>query len=110
VLLAFTVFVGGSMASFIGNSVTLFRPDAEAIALIQWVQILIGWIAGSVAWLLEPFGQASPNSMVVEGRLVSWAGVGRDLLVIGLLWCGMVLGIGLLVFRRRELATYSGHG
>ncbi|MCP4068096.1 MAG: hypothetical protein GY741_07430 [Phycisphaeraceae bacterium] len=110
VLLAFTVFVGGSMASFIGNSVTLFRPDAEAIALIQWVQILIGWIAGSVAWLLEPFGQASPNSMVVEGRLVSWAGVGRDLLVIGLLWCGMALGIGLLVFRRRELATYSGHG
>jgi hypothetical protein len=41
---------------------------------------------------------------------VAWSGVLRDLLVIGLLWSGLVLSVGWAIFRRRELATYSGHG
>jgi ABC-type transport system involved in multi-copper enzyme maturation permease subunit len=110
VLLSFAVFIGGSMTSFIANSVMLFRPDADAILPIQIVQIGVAWIASSVAFLLEPFGRASPNTMVIEGRLVAWSGVLRDLLVIGLLWSGLVLSVGWAIFRRRELATYSGHG
>ena len=110
VLLSFTVFIGGSMSSFITNSVSMFSPDADAILPIQIVQVGIAWIASSVAFLLEPFGRASPNAMVIEGRLVAWSGVLRDLLILGLLWSGLVLGIGWAIFRRRELATYSGHG
>jgi hypothetical protein len=110
VLLSFTVFIGGSMTSFITNSVSMFRPDADAILPIQIVQVGIAWIASTVAFLLEPFGRASPNSLVIEGRLVAWSGVLRDLLVIGFLWSSLVLGLGWAIFRRRELATYSGHG
>ena len=110
VLLSFTVFIGGSMTSFITNSVMMFRPDADAILPIQIVQVGIAWIASSVAFLLEPFGRASPNTLVIEGRLVAWSGILRDLWVIGLLWSSLVLGLGWAIFRRRELATYSGHG
>jgi ABC-type transport system involved in multi-copper enzyme maturation permease subunit len=110
ILLAFTVFVGGSMTPFISESLNQFRPDADAIAPIRLVQLAIAAVARSVEWLLRPFGEASPNRLVVEGRLVSLNDVARNLLVIGLFWCGSALAIAWAVFRRRELATYSGHG
>ncbi|MFM1833467.1 MAG: hypothetical protein RLZZ461_1783, partial [Planctomycetota bacterium] len=110
ILLAFTVFVGGSMTPFISESINQFRPDPDAIAIIRMIQIAIAAVARSVEWLLRPFGEASPNRLVVEGRLVSLNDVVRNLLVIGLFWCGAALSIAWAVFRRRELATYSGHG
>jgi len=110
ILLAFTVFVGGSMTPFISTSLNQFRPDQDAAAVIRIVQLGIAAIARSVEWLLRPFGEASPNRMVVEGRLVSLNDVARNLLVIGVFWCGAALAVAWAVFRRRELATYSGHG
>ena len=110
ILLAFTVFVGGSMTPFISESVNQFRADEDAIAFIRFAQTAIAGVASSVEWLLRPFGQASPNRLVIEGRLVSIDAVLGNLLVIGIFWCGFALAIGWGVFRRRELATYSGHG
>ena len=110
VLLAFTVFVGGSLAPFIAMSVEEYRIAADTawpIRIVQWGIVLI---AQSAEWLLRPFGEASPTSLVVEGRLVGLSGVLRNFLQIGVFWCGLVLFIGWWVFRRRELATYSGHG
>ena len=109
-LLAFTVFLGGSMTPFISTSLAQFRPDQDAIMLIKLVQMLIAAVARAAEWLLSPFGEASPNRLVVEGRLVSVGGVFRDFAVIGIFWCGSVLLVGWAVLRRRELATYSGHG
>ncbi len=110
ILLAFTVFVGGSMTPFISTSLAQFRPDEDAFILIVWIQVLISAVARAAEWLLRPFGEASPNRMVVEGRLVSISGVIRDGFVIGVFWCGTILLLGWTVLRRRELATYSGHG
>ena len=109
-LLAFTVFLGGSMTPFISTSLSQFRPDEDAILLIKIVQMVIAAIARAAEWLLRPFGEASPNRLVVEGRLVSLGAVVRDFVVIGLFWCGTVLLVGWAVLRRRELATYSGNG
>ncbi len=110
ILLSFTVFVGGSASPFIAVSLGQFRPDSDAIAVIRWAQYGIALIAAAAEWLLRPFGETSPNRSVVEGRLVSMGGLGRDILVIGFFWCGAILAGGWLIFRRRELATYSGHG
>ncbi|MCP4833299.1 MAG: ABC transporter permease [Phycisphaera sp.] len=109
-LLAFTVFLGGSMTPFISTSLSQFRPDQDAFLLIKIVQMVIAAIARAAEWLLRPFGEASPNRLVVEGRLVSLGAVVRDFAVIGVFWCGAVLTIGWAVLRRRELATYSGNG
>lgn len=110
ILLAFTVFIGGSMTPFISTSIDQFRPDAEAVLPVRMIQIVIAAIARSVEWLLRPFGQASPNRLVIEGRLVSVGAMIQNLLVIGIFWSGATLAAGWAVFRRRELATYSGHG
>ncbi len=109
-LLAFTVFLGGSMTPFISTSLSQFRPDNDAFFLIKLVQMVIAGVARSAEWLLRPFGEASPNRLVVEGRLVSGGSLIRDFAVIGVFWCGSVLLVGWAVLRRRELATYSGHG
>ena len=75
--------------------------------MVQWA--IVG-VAYSAEWRLRPFGEASPNVLVVEGRLVPWRGVMRNFLQIGIFWSGCALLIGWWAFRRRELATYSGHG
>jgi ABC-type transport system involved in multi-copper enzyme maturation permease subunit len=110
ILLAFTIFVGGSMTPFISDSLGQFRPDADTVAPIRIAQTVIAAVARSIEWLLRPFGESSPNRLVVEGRLVSLGDLFRNLMVIGAFWCGATLFIGWWVFRRRELATYSGHG
>ncbi len=110
ILLAFTVFIGGSMTPFISESLVQFRPDADAVAPIRIVQSAIAAIARAVEWLFRPFGEASPNRLVVEGRLVSLGDVALNLGLIGVFWCGLALAVAWAVFRRRELATYSGHG
>lgn len=110
VMLAFTIFIGGSLAPFIAMSVDEFRVDPETVwpvRLVQWAVIGVAW---SAEWLLRPFGEASPNVLVVEGRLVPWIGVLRNLLQIGVFWSGFALLIGWWAFRRRELAIYSGNG
>lgn len=110
VMLAFTIFIGGSLAPFIAMSMNEFRVHPDTIwplRMVQWGVIGIAW---SAEWLLRPFGDASPNVLVVEGRLVPWRGVLRNLLQIGVFWSCLALLVGWWAFRRRELATYSGHG
>ncbi len=109
-LFAFTVFIGGSLTPFIAESVDQFRPGEDALPIIRFAQYAIAAIARSVEWLLRPFGEAGPNRLVVEGRLVSIDTVLGNLAIIGVFWSGLALAIGWAVFRRRELATYSGHG
>ena len=110
VLLAFSVFVGGSLAPFIAMSVEEYRIAADTAWPIRMVQWCIVGIAQSAEWMLRPFGEANPTTLVIEGRLVGLGGVVRNILQIGVFWCGLVLFIGWWVFRRRELATYSGQG
>lgn len=110
ILLAFTVFIGGSMTPFISTSIDQFRPKEDATAVVWVFQTVIAAIARSVEWLLRPFGQSSPNRLVIEGRLVSVSSMLQNLFVIGIFWSGATLAAAWAVFRRRELATYSGHG
>ena len=110
VMLAFTVFIGGSLAPFIAMSIDEFQIDPATIWPLRMVQWGVVGVAYSAEWLLRPFGEASPNVLVVEGRLVPWRGVLTNILQIGIFWSGCALLVGWWAFRRRELATYSGNG
>ena len=63
-----------------------------------------------VEYLLRPFGQTSANDLLVKGRNVSYQRMTQAIAVIGLAWTGTTFIIGWLVFRRKELAIYSGQG
>jgi hypothetical protein len=59
---------------------------------------------------VRSFGDARANGPVVEGRLVSWELVLRTFALIGVAWSGVMLLFGFIVFRRKEIAIYSGQG
>lgn len=117
-MFSFTVFIAGTIAPFLADSLREYYPpvmregDWSNIGLvIQWgFQSVIRGIAQVIVWLLENFGHFNPNTKLVEGRLISWNLLAVGLVVIGVVWSGLALIAGWLVFRRRELATYSGQG
>ena len=109
-LLAFTVFAIGSLSPFLTTSIDYYGATANAPAVIQWTQIGIKAIAASVNWLLGGFGAVDATESLVRGRLISSQALVRVVGGIGFAWTAMALVIGFLLFRRKEVALYSGQG
>jgi hypothetical protein len=60
-----------------------------------------------VGHLFKIYADLRPTGRLVDGLRLSWADVSWGVAVLSL--CTAVLYVvGVLVFRRRELATYSG--
>lgn len=102
-LLSFSIFIGGSIAPFLGMSLNQYSPT-------NVVEVVIAWIASMVHILLQRFGAVQPSQMLVEGRVVPWSEVGLEFFWLLIVWAGLALVIGFLAFRRKELAIYSGQG
>lgn len=108
-LVVFTVFAAGSVGPFLATSVAEYqiRSDATLVVAFEWA---VRSVAGATEFAVRAFGDARANGPLVEGRLVSWGLVGRTLALIGVAWSGVLLVVGCLIFRRKELAIYSGQG
>jgi hypothetical protein len=117
-LLAFTVFLAGTLGPFLAESLDVYYPpltsqmDWSNVGLvIQWAfQTVIRSIAQLMVFMLKGFGEYRPTQMLVEGRLIPWSQLGIGFLKLGVLWSGLSMLIGFLVIRSRQLAIYSGHG
>jgi len=108
-LIVFTALGAGSIGSFLGTSVSEYRIRTDSAA-VKAFEGLVKGIAGATEFTLRAYSQAKANGPLVEGRLVSWMDVGRTFLLIGLGWSGLLLLGGFALFRRKELAIYSGQG
>ena len=108
-LVVFTIFAAGSIAPYLATSVEEYRIRTESQALKAF-EAFIKAIAGGVEFSVRSFGEASANGPLVEGRLVSLGLVLRTFALIGIAWSGVVLVLSLVVFRRKEIAIYSGQG
>lgn len=102
-LLSFAVFIGGSIAPFLGLSLDQYHPK-------NIFEVFISLLARLVHVLLNRFGEVQPSQMLVEGRLIPWSEVGLEFFWLMLVWAGIALAIGYLAFRKKELAVYSGQG
>ena len=106
-VVAFSVVLAAEATPFLATSVEEYRIwefDGSVIWLKQWIRGL----ASGVEWTLRSFGRFRPGGALVEGRLVGWGEVFRALVVIGFGWSGAVLVASAIIFRRKELAIYSG--
>ena len=108
-LVVFTVFASGSIAPYLATSIDEYRIRTESGAL-KMVEAVIRSIASAVEFSVRAFGEARANGPLVEGRLVPWSMVAWTFLLIGVAWSGVMLVLGFAVFRRKELAIYSGQG
>ncbi|MEM6331753.1 MAG: ABC transporter permease [Planctomycetota bacterium] len=75
------------------------RGDGDDAAKMVVSLIGLGFMA-----MIPPLGQYDPHPLIIEGRLVSWAWLGRSALWVGIAWTGGLLFLGYLMFRRKELA------
>lgn len=108
-LVVCTVLAAGSIAPFLATSVAEYRIRTES-GVLKAFEAVIKTIAGATEFSVRSFGEAKGNGPLVEGRLVPWFDVARTFALIGVAWSGIVLVLGYLAFRRKELAIYSGQG
>lgn len=108
-LVGFTVFLAAEAGPFIAQSIGTYRIYTDEGG-IDWAKGTIRGIAAGTEWALRAFGTTRPGPALVEGRLIAWGDVARAFGSIGLAWSGAVFLLSLLVFRRKELAVYSGQG
>ena len=98
-----------SLRPFLATSVDEYRIRTDSSALKAF-EAVVKSIAGVTEFTVRAYGDAKANGPLVEGRLISWAQLGRTFGLIGLAWSGIVLFLGFFAFRRKELAIYSGQG
>jgi hypothetical protein len=60
-----------------------------------------------VGWLFRFYAELKPTKSLIDGKLVPWQLVAAATLFLGL-WSLVLYAFGVLSFRRRELAIYSG--
>jgi len=109
-LLSFGIFVAGSMSPFLADSLKYPMVDLGEGFVGQAVRGAVLGVAAGMEFLLRPFGEIGANESLVRGINVGWMTLGEALLVIGVGWTGLALGVGWAAFRRKELAIYSGQG
>ena len=106
-LVAFGVFLIAESAPFIKDALVSYATvnyDKE----IVYFRVVISAIAHVVSWIFLVYGELSPVERLVGGQNVSLSSIGRGLAVISV-WTAVLYGIAVAVFRKRELAIYSGH-
>ena len=117
-LMSFTIFVAGTAAPFLAESLNQWvPPDASTMdwgnigMVLKWaVMSVLSGVARAMVWLVGAFGQTQPTDALVQGRLLPWPAVILSIFRIGVIWSGIALIFGYVVLRNRQLAIYSGNG
>jgi ABC-type transport system involved in multi-copper enzyme maturation permease subunit len=105
VFVALCAFLAAESAGYLSNALEYWSTvDKGKIQVFNFIVALIG--QGVVA-MFRTYTELRPTQKLVDGLLVSWGSVawGAGILVG---WSAALFGGAVLIFRRRELATYSG--
>ena len=98
---------------FMAESAVFLTDSLEFFALknrdgtIKVMNVVSRAISWPIAKGFHMFADLQPTSALVDGRLLGWSTLGAAYGIIGL-WSIAVLCLGIAIYRRRELALYSG--
>jgi ABC-type transport system involved in multi-copper enzyme maturation permease subunit len=106
-LTAFGVFLIAETAGFLRSSLDNYGMTDPHTNELEVHRVIVVAIAEPIAWLFQGYAGLTPVGDLVGGRLLGWDTVGIGVLVLGGITLVLFL-VGVGVFRRRELATYSG--
>ena len=105
-LVAFSVFLCAEGTAFLANSLEYYDAVDTGQKVVYW-KVLIRSIGLWITWVFKTYADLKPTTRLVDGRLLGWGSVawGASLLAV---WTAVLYGIAVSIFRKRELATYSG--
>lgn len=111
-LVSVGTFFAAQSAGYLAKSVEFYLSGPEE-GIGRVIQVVAGPIAQAVAWLFSTYSNLRPEARLVEGELVPWVGSsGNPGVVLGVallgVWTVGLFFLGTYIFRKRELALYSG--
>lgn len=106
-LTAFGVLWMAEGATFLANALDNYGTIQGSEREFLWWRVPIIAIATPISTIFRFYSDLSPVANVVEGRLLSWNLLVQSTIILGSLNAAL-FAIGSFIFRRRELATYSG--
>lgn len=105
-LVAFGTFLIAESAKFLYDSLEYYASTTDK-GEIDFFRLLVRSIAVPISRVFHFYSTLRPTANLVEGRVVAWSTVGLAAAVLGLL-TALLYAIAVTIFRRRELAMYSG--
>ena len=105
-LVAFSAFLGAEGANFLRESLEYYPTTTDKGETV-WARQVIASIGAVVAGMFRYYAELKPTTRLVDGRLIGWGSVLGAVGVLGV-WSALLYGTAVVIFRRRELATYSG--
>lgn len=107
-LVSLTIFFMAETAGFLTKSVELYSTtdhDGNTVFL----KVVIAWISTRVADIFSVYANLDPVGRIVDGQLMAWSTVAYGAFIL-LIITALLYFSGVAIFRRRELAIYSGTG
>ena len=108
VLLSCTIFIVGSMSTFLSVALDNYSISTDANVFAQVFQYIIRALVQFVWWALTPFSSNGSSEDLVDGRFISWRLVFVAIAKVGIGWSLVVFSLCLLAFKKKEIAIYSG--
>lgn len=105
-LVAFAVFIAAEGAGFLANSVEFYDALDHDGNVVYW-KIPVRAMGLGISAAFKTYSELRPTTRLVDGRLLSWGSVAWGMGVLAV-WAGVLFTLAVAIFRRRELATYSG--
>lgn len=104
-MISFGILLIAEGASFVWEALNYY--DAEVDGKLDLMRLLVRAISLPISWTFRHYSEISPIESLANGQLVSWGLVMQSIMVLGGA-CVILYVLGVVIFRRRELATYSG--
>lgn len=106
-MVAFTVFIAAESTGFIQKALVVFDDMDNKGNVVMWKWVVVR-IAESISGIFKLYGDLQPTAKIVDGALLSWSQVAVGTTVLAGA-TGLIYILAVAVFKRRELAIYSGN-
>lgn len=105
-LVAVSAFLAAESASFLATALDRFGTTDFQGNFELW-KAIIYFVGSPVAWIFRVYAELRPVTNIVDGQLITVAAVARGSAVLAA-WSLLLFAASVLIFRKRELAMYSG--
>ncbi|HEX2838844.1 MAG TPA: hypothetical protein VHN77_12050 [Phycisphaerales bacterium] len=106
-LVSFTTFLTAEGARYVLSSIDYFETETMD-GKTRYFNTVVAKFAQGIGNVFRIYSDLRPTNRLVEGEYLSWWSLLGGTAVIGLMGVGLFV-LATYIFRRRELATYSGH-
>jgi len=104
-LMSITVFLIGESAGFVQSALPGWAMDSESVVGV--IRTGIFHFANGVSKFFSAYHELKPTQRIADGRVLGWAQVSSGVLAM-ISATGVFYLISVYIFRRRQLAIYSG--